>query len=142
MTAPQRLVIDASVAVKWLVDEAGSDAALALQGHDLMAPALLRIEAANVLRTLAARGALSPAAAADLFALLQEAPLAIADTDDALERLAMTLALDLGHPVYDCLYLALALRTGRSLVTADDRFLRAIERTEHAGRGLPLTAFA
>ena len=86
MTAGQALVVDASAAIKWLVEEPGSDAALVLRDHDLMAPSLLRIETANVLRTLALRRAIPPEVAADLFRLLQEAPVTVADPDDRLER--------------------------------------------------------
>lgn len=132
------LVIDTSVAIKWVVEEADSDAALALAGADMIAPALARIEAGNVLRTLAARQAVSAAQALDLFALLQTAPVVIVDHDEALERQALALALELGHPVYDCVYLALAERTGRHLVTADRRFLRGLAGTEHAGRAIAL----
>jgi predicted nucleic acid-binding protein len=37
----------------------------------------------------------------------------------------------LDHPVYDCLYLALAHRIGATLVTADARFVNALAETEH-----------
>ena len=47
------LVVDASVALTWLIEEGGSEAALSRRDHDLCAPSLLRIEAANVFRTLA-----------------------------------------------------------------------------------------
>ncbi len=130
--------MDASVALKWLVEEPGSEAALALKGHDLAAPALLRIEAANVLRTLVVRGVADPAQALDLLGLLQTAPVTIVEADDRLEVRALDLALDLGHPVYDCLYLALAERTGRTLVTADGRFLRALRATPYATWVKPL----
>lgn len=136
------LVVDTSVAIKWIVEEEDSDAALALQGADLAAPALFRIEAANVLRSLVARQQVTAAEARDLFALLQTAPVTIVDQDDALERRALELALELRHPVYDCLYLALAERIGRRLVTADGRFVRALTGTGHEGRALPLSAFA
>src|SRR6056297_3289030 len=53
----KRFVVDASVAIKWIVDEADSDRADLLQGTDMVAPALLRIEAGNVLRTIAGRRA-------------------------------------------------------------------------------------
>lgn len=79
------LVVDTSVAMKWLIDEPGSDAAYKLRGHDLVAPALLRIEAANVLRTLAAKGALQAEDADALFDLLQDAPMDMVDPDDTLE---------------------------------------------------------
>lgn len=134
------LVIAASVAIKWLVEEDGSDAALALRGSDLAAPALLRIEAADVLRMLVARKAATPDEARDLFALLQDAPVAIVDHDDALEGRALTLALDLGHPVYDCLYLALAERMGCRLVTADNRFINTLRSTAHAAQVVALEA--
>jgi predicted nucleic acid-binding protein len=119
-------IVDASVALKWLIEEDGSDAALSLQGCTLAAPALLRIEAANVLRSLTAREAITATEADELFALLQTAPVTIVEPDDALERRALALALELRHPVYDCVYLALAERMGRTLVTADRRFLRAV----------------
>jgi len=35
---------------------------------------------------------------------------------------AFALALEFNHPIYDCIYLAAALATGRTLVTADTRF--------------------
>ncbi len=65
------LVVDASVALKWVVEEEGSEAALALKGRDLATPSLLRVEAATALRTLAARKAIAPAVALDLLGLLQ-----------------------------------------------------------------------
>src|SRR5260370_19244114 len=42
---------------------------------------------------------------------------------------AMTLAIELGHPAYDCIYLAVALRLAITSVTADHRF---IQRIRHA----------
>ena len=137
-----RLVIDASVALKWLVEESESEAALALQGRDLAAPALLRIEAANVLRTMVARGVAARGQVLDLLRLLQSAPVMIVDPDDALEGRALELAIELGHPLYDCLYLALAERLGRVLVTADGRFLKALGPTPHASRAVALEAAA
>jgi predicted nucleic acid-binding protein len=134
------LVVDASVAIKWIVEEPGSDEALALRRRDLAAPALLRIEAANVLRTLAARGAMDASNARNLFGFLQTAPVAIVDHDDALESRALELALDLKHSVYDCLYLALAERMERTLVTADRRFLGIVALTPHADLIVDLTA--
>jgi predicted nucleic acid-binding protein len=44
-----RFVIDASVAVKWVLAEPDSVQALALRQHDLAAPELLVAECANVL---------------------------------------------------------------------------------------------
>lgn len=140
MTGERRLVIDTSVAIKWIIDEEGSDKADLLRGADMAAPALFRIEAANVLRTIAARKDVSAEQASDLFLLLQTAPVTIVDADDVLERRALDLALKLRHPVYDCVYLALAERMDRQLITADQRFLRSLADTEHAGRAVDLAA--
>jgi predicted nucleic acid-binding protein len=129
-----RLIIDASVAIKWVIEEDDSDQADRLRGVDMAAPGLLRIEAANVLRTFVAREAMSANQAVELFALLQNAPVVVFDHDEPLERRALELGLALRHPVYDCVYLALAERLDRVLVTADRRFLRTLSGTEHFDR--------
>jgi predicted nucleic acid-binding protein len=134
------LVVDASVALKWLVEEEGTDAADTLRGQHLVAPALVRVEVANVLRTMTARGSSPSAVAVELFALFQRAPVDIVEADDALERRALDLAIALAHPVYDCLYLALAERMGAPLVTADARFLRALAGTPFDSLARPLVA--
>ena len=134
------LIVDASVALKWVIQEDGSDDALALRGRDLAASSLLRIETANALRTLAARKAITPDVALSLFALLQAAPVTVVDHDDALEAHALAIAIELSHPVYDCLYLALAERMDRFLVTADARLQKAVRATKHAARTVALEA--
>jgi predicted nucleic acid-binding protein len=119
------LVVDASVAVKWVVDEEGSEAAAELAIEDLEAPDLLYVEAANVLWTKAQRRELTEAEAAERLALLLEAPLRLIPSKGLLER-AQALAFELEHPVYDCVYLALALDRDTELVTADGRFVNAL----------------
>lgn len=119
------LVVDASVAVKWVVDEEGSEAAAELAMEDLEAPDLLYVESANVLWTKALRGELTEAEAAERLALLLEAPLRLIPSKGLLER-AQALAFELEHPVYDCVYLALALDRDTELVTADGRFVNAL----------------
>jgi len=47
---------------------------------------------------------------------------------------ALRLALELGHPIYDCLYLATAIRHGTYVVTADRRFAAIAQRPGHAER--------
>jgi predicted nucleic acid-binding protein len=138
MTGGESFVVDTSVAIKWIVDEEGSDKAEFLQGTDMVAPALFPIEAGNVLRTLAAKQVLANERAIDLFLFLQTAPVTIIDADELLERRALELALALEHPIYDCVYLALAERMDRRLVTADRRFIKTLSGTEHAARVLAL----
>ena len=135
-----RVVVDASVAVKWLVPEDGSDRAASLRTEELFAPRLIRAEVANTLATLERRGEMSPADAAVAFALFQDAPVRIIDTDEGLERTALAMALRLRHPVYDCIYLSLAERIDATLVTADRRFIAALVGDASAARAVALSA--
>lgn len=121
-----KLVVDASVALKWVLDEPGREAADALLDEELLAPSLWLIEAANTLWKRAMRGEISQAEAAALLAELQSAPVTTTPIESDLGA-ALELAAALGHPVYDCLYLAAALREGAQVVTADRRFHAAVQ---------------
>lgn len=117
-------VVDASVAVKWLVSEALSEQAALLLARDqpLIAPELLYAEAASALWAMARRGNLSATDARDALDLLADAPITAPCSMRQLLPAAARLAKDLDHPVYDCFYLALALQEQRPVVTADRRF--------------------
>lgn len=115
------LVIDASVALKWVLAEPGQDAADALLDQDLIAPSLWLLEAANALWRRNLRGELSASEAEERLSELFNAPVTSIPIEDDLS-MAAALAQRLGHPVYDCLYLALAIREQTQVVTADRRF--------------------
>ena len=122
-------VVDASVAVKWVVDEPASDAAAALLDRPIvwMAPRLMLVEAAAALRRkIADRELRAETAAAALTALVdavRQGTIRLAD-DEQLVGIALLLAVDLAHRIPDCLYLALAKRDGCALSTADARLAR------------------
>ena len=120
------LVIDASVALKWVLAEPGQAAADALLDEDLTAPSLWLLEAANALWRRAQRGELSADEAGERLSELFNAPVTAAPIEDDLSA-AAALAQRLGHPVYDCLYLALALREQTQVVTADRRFWTVVQ---------------
>jgi predicted nucleic acid-binding protein len=115
------LVVDASVALKWVLAEPGQDAADALLDEDLIAPSLWLLEAANALWRRNLRGELSAGEAEERLSELFNAPVTSIPIEDDLS-MAAALARRLGHPVYDCLYLALAVREQTQVVTADRRF--------------------
>jgi predicted nucleic acid-binding protein len=116
------MVIDASVAFKWIVDEEGSAAAAALIGReDLIAPALLHAEVANALWTRLRRGELRDGPEPSSY--LSRLSSLVRTVDETLQiGRALQLATQLDHPVYDCIYLAIAEAYERKLVTADGRF--------------------
>lgn len=117
-------VVDASVAVKWLVTETFSDEAARLLDKELtlIAPDLLFAEASNALWAMCRRGDISKADFAEAVAVLKAAPVAVPVSMRQLAASAARLAIDLDHPTYDCFYLALALQEQHPVVTADQRF--------------------
>ena len=138
-----RFVIDASVAVKLLVDEADSDAAreLAASGQQLHAPRLMASEVANALWRKARVGEIERADAGAALALMTDMPVRWND-DELVSADAVRLALALDHPVYDCVYLALAHRIGAVMLTADSRFVTAVSSTEHGEAVVTLADYA
>jgi predicted nucleic acid-binding protein len=122
-------VIDASVAVKWFVDEPGSDSALELleaeQGN-LYVPDIFVVEVAATLVRLAnidkASREKSRAGLYHLVDLIDGGALALERTPPGRTADAAHIAIDLGHPLKDCIYLDLAMKMGRPLITADARF--------------------
>jgi predicted nucleic acid-binding protein len=121
------VVVDASVAMKWLVSEVDSVIAERLLTSDyrLLAPDFIRLELANALWKRHRQGELDEAAVATVRHLVNTLPLHT-ETLGALVQPALTLALKHGRTVYDSLYLALAIREECQLVTADARFYNAV----------------
>ena len=138
-----RFVVDASVAVKWLVAEEDADIAdqLAASGQELHAPRLMASEAANALWRKARAGQIERAEAGAAMALLTDMPVRWND-DETVGADAVRLALALDHPVYYCVYLALAHRIGAIMLTADGRLANAVAATEHGGSILTLADYA
>jgi predicted nucleic acid-binding protein len=124
-------VIDASVAVKWVVEEDGTTAALLIRKQaKLIAPELLVAECANILWKKVHRNELSKGEALLAARLLQGADLELSPTRSLLEA-ATLIAIELDHPAYDRIYVALAAASDCPFVTADERLLRKVRQ----GRG-------
>ncbi len=131
------VVVDASLALKWLVGEEDSEKATALLrswgrgGRQLVAPHLLAAEVTNALHRKVVQGDLERAQAVRLIERLTALPFELHDSP-GLHRRALELAGELGQGAsYDCHYLALAEALDCKYWTADDRFYRAA-RTAYA----------
>src|SRR5438132_9421734 len=100
------VVVDASIVLKWLVIEEDSPAALLVRiEHDIVAPDFLLIECRNALLNKVRRRELERAQAEDAESALDAIGLGIAILPSPpLLRHAFTIALDLGEPIYDCVY--------------------------------------
>ncbi|MDE0035055.1 MAG: type II toxin-antitoxin system VapC family toxin [Deltaproteobacteria bacterium] len=137
------LVVDASVAVKWLIAEDESEAAhrVVASGDDLHAPRLMASEIANALWRKVRLGEVERGRAGALMAAVPEMPIRWS-ADETVCADAVRLALTLDRPVYDCVYLALAHRIGARMVTSDLRFANALVSTEHGDVVVTLTDYA
>lgn len=132
------MIVDASVAFKWLADEEDSDLALALLSRsELLGPNFLLIEVANGLWKKAVKREVDAAVSfapeieriGDLVTLVDET---------MLVSRALEMARAVSHPVYDCLYLALAESREMVAVTADLKLLKKLRGTAIASLVLPL----
>ncbi len=122
------VVIDASIAIKWVVDERGTAAALQLREQRRpIAPDLLVGECANILWKKVRRRELSHREALLAARLLQGAELELLPTLSLLET-ATLIAIELAHPAYDCVYIATAAANNCPFVTADERLVRKVSQ--------------
>ena len=124
----QAASVDASVAVKWVVNESGSDRARLLSQTRLEAPDLLPIECTNILWKKVRIRDLTREEASSRLPLLLRAPVSLSESRPLLDS-ALGLSLDLHHPVYDCVYIALALGRDIPLVTADEGLVAAVRKS-------------
>lgn len=123
------VVPDASVAVKWLLQESDSHLAVALlyQSNILHAPTLLRIEVRAAIIRACRVGQI---AELDARRLLADCAQMLSDVriryvpDAALLAEASEIALRIRHNLQDCIYIACAQRAAAELVTADLTLLK------------------
>ncbi len=121
-----RLVVDASVAAKWVLKELDSEPARRVAREaEMLAPDLLWAELGNVLWRRQRLGELSPLDARGMLLTLRAVPVQTHSMFPLLP-LALEIALAIGHSIYDCIYLALADREDCRVVTADRRLQNAV----------------
>lgn len=126
---PAEFVVDASVVVRGLLDEAAEAAQIVddvargiFAAH---APDLITAEVANALRNVVATGDWPIARAQERLATFLRLPL-VGASSRQLASEALALAVDRGLSGYDALYAALAEALEIPLVTADRRLADAV----------------
>jgi predicted nucleic acid-binding protein len=137
------VVIDASVALKWFIPESDSGMAddLIRAEAELIAPDIIWIEMANAVWKNTRLGSLEAEIWDDVAAKLPGL-LTIHGAEGQLLHSAVKLAVTLEHPVYNCLYLALAIQVGARIVTVDKRFLNVFGKTDYLDRVISLESAA
>jgi predicted nucleic acid-binding protein len=121
------VVVDASVIMAALFPEPLSKEAKNLldSGADLLAPDLIYPEAANVLWKRYGRGEIDNKDTVDLFHDVMSLPLKITPSAQ-LAAPALALAIQTDRTVYDCLYVALAVRTQTVMISNDRRLINSL----------------
>jgi predicted nucleic acid-binding protein len=125
------LVVDASVAAKWVLPEAGSDRAaeLRLTGEPIIAPDLAFAELGNAIWKRAIQGEISAAMALEALTTATGVFTSFIPISELAAR-ATEIAIELKHPIYDCFYLALAERERAPLISADKRLIAIGKRAK------------
>lgn len=121
-----RLVLDASVALAWVVDRNPDPYAERVQralreGGRALVPALWQLEVANVLAMVQRRKVLTREETEEALKYLEGFVVALAEVDGYVPgvRQALSLAQDLQLTAYDAVYIELAQREGLPLATLD-----------------------
>lgn len=120
------MILDASVVVKLVAAEPGTVEAreVCFAQPQLLAPDWVLLETGSALWGKVMRGELLAVNLPTLMRALPEFFESFAPATELIED-ALELAVRLRHHVYDCLYLALALRERQPLLTADREFVRS-----------------
>ena len=125
------LVVDASVGLKWVLDEPDSHwaEALARGDEELLMPDFWLHEATNVCWLQVRKQVWTPEEAREGLALLkaQVPPTSTGELD--LHGVALGLGMAVNHSTYDTLYVAFAVAMGaRGIIAADSPFVRDMRR--------------
>jgi predicted nucleic acid-binding protein len=122
------IVVDASLAVKWFLPEQGADAAaqFLLGDQAIVGPDMLAVE---VHATLVRGANMVKTNREEAESAIQRFQNMIVNNEVQLVRSpprqieqSANLAIKLGHPLKDCIYLALAMELECDLVTCDAKF--------------------
>jgi predicted nucleic acid-binding protein len=124
------VVVDASVAAQWVLDQEGSERAATLRAEDgLIAPSLIAAEVGSAIWKAVRRGAVKRADAL-IAAEIALAPFESLVPTEELRIRALVFAIELEHPIYDCFYIALAERERCASITADRRLVAAAKQVK------------
>lgn len=123
------VIVDASVAAKWVLPELDAARAAALKSEPggLIAPSLIVAEIGSAIWKMARKDELSPEDALRAFRTASGLVTRLVPLEELGQR-AIEIAILLDHPIYDCFYLALAERERLPIVSADAKLLAAAKK--------------
>ena len=124
------LVVDASVGLKWILNEKDSPLAeaLALSEETLLVPDFWLNEACNVLWVQVRRNIFTHDEAREALSLLRAQVEPTPTAALALHDVALEFSLTIDHSPYDTMYLAFAIAMGaEKVIVADRKFVSAMQ---------------
>jgi predicted nucleic acid-binding protein len=127
-----KYVLDANIALKWVLAEPDSAKARQLRDdfqaafHDLLAPDVFEVEVAHALTRAERQRKIAVGQAAILWSDVMSTPPRLDRFGPIMPR-AIDISSRSRQGVYDCLYVALAEREKCELVTADDKLVRNLQ---------------
>lgn len=135
-SSDRSIIVDANVAVAWVIDRPYSADAMKFidGGWNILAPDILLSEAGSALSYYVRTEAISGAQARQALELIVSAVELV--PVPALVFDAMELSIQARHPIYDCLYLSLARSTSRAIVSADRKLNLVAARFDIASQSL------
>src|SRR5438552_770484 len=127
-----KLVLDSSVAIKWVLPEVDTPKTVRLRNefregvHELLTPDVFPIEVAHALTRAERKGTITlPMSIRRLNNVLSYPP--VMHPYLSLLPRAISISSATRQGVYDCLYVALAEREGCELLTADDKLIKNLQ---------------
>jgi predicted nucleic acid-binding protein len=123
----KKLVVDASVAIKWYLPEQYSESAEKLMddSYEFFAPDIIHSEIGNILWKRALKNEFSPDKALIIFDAFKSLPIEITNSHRIFET-AFKIAYKIKRSFYDSLYIALAVKNNCRMVTADSKLYNAL----------------
>lgn len=128
----KQYVIDSSVLVKWFIPELHKKHALLLRDptFELYAPDLMKLEVANVLIKKVRRKELDITEALLIKSDLKQLPIKLYGWKLLIDD-AWLIAHETYCALYDCLYVALAVKLDIQFITADQRLYTGLQNTPY-----------
>ena len=123
----RKVVVDASVAVKWFVEEKYTREALMLRDSyreglvDLIAPSILPHEVLNALKY---SGAFGEDDLKEIAGILESLQITLYNLEGEYAIKTIEIAMRKGLTIYDASYIALAIVEGATLYTANEKMLK------------------
>ena len=133
-------IVDSSVVIKWYSPEALSAEAIRVRDGSvpLCAPDFVTVEVASICWKKIRRGVMTRAIADTIQSNFDKYTVVARHSTVPLVAPAFDIADQTGRSVYDCLYLALAVQLGGTMVTADDKLVNALAGTAWAANIMKL----